>query len=570
LSRQRTIEREVELSGRGLFTGFPVRMRFKPAAAGSGITFVRTDQPEPVHIAARLENLSKRARRTSIRNGTAAIETVEHCLAAARGLSLDNLVIELDNAEIPAVDGSSLPFVETLRSAGITELDAEREVLDVTEPVRVADGAAELVAWPGEPGKLEVIYELDYGEAGPIGHQIHRFTLDENTFAEQIAPSRTFVLDREAEQLRAAGLGLHLTYSDILVIGENGPIENEFRFENECVRHKILDLVGDLMLAGCFVCGRIYARQAPGTRLNHELVRRLLEDAGAAPLRGAPPGPAGAGHPRRAADPAAPLPDAAGRSRGRDGRATAGRSASRTSPINEPFFQGHYPRQPIMPGVLIIEAMAQLGGILMSQKLEHTGKVAVLLSLDKVKFRRPVMPGDQLVMEAQAVRVKARTGQTQCRASVGGELVAEATIRFMLVDADPACVQRRPMSTSTPHCVRRSTGRAWAKTSRSVRSRMSVRMCGWATVAVLGPRVTLLGPAEFGTRNRFHSGCVLGAAPQDLKYKGGPTRLVVGNENVFREHVTIHRGTEVDRQSGGVTRIGNAQPAHGRRAPGAR
>jgi UDP-3-O-[3-hydroxymyristoyl] N-acetylglucosamine deacetylase/3-hydroxyacyl-[acyl-carrier-protein] dehydratase len=436
LSRQRTIEREVELSGRGLFTGFPVRMRFKPAAAGSGITFVRTDQPEPVHIAARLENLSKRARRTSIRNGTAAIETVEHCLAAARGLSLDNLVIELDNAEIPAVDGSSLPFVETLRSAGITELDAEREVLDVTEPVRVADGAAELVAWPGEPGKLEVIYELDYGEAGPIGHQIHRFTLDENTFAEQIAPSRTFVLDREAEQLRAAGLGLHLTYSDILVIGENGPIENEFRFDNECVRHKILDLVGDLMLAGCFVCGRIYARRS-GHHLNHELIRRLLETRARhlfeERLQGKPE--LDIRHVQRILPHRFPmlLVDRVVEM-DRDRRAVGIKNVT----INEPFFQGHYPRQPIMPGVLIIEAMAQLGGILMSQKLEHTGKVAVLLSLDKVKFRRPVMPGDQLVMEAQAVRVKARTGQTQCRASVGGELVAEATIRFMLVDAEPA------------------------------------------------------------------------------------------------------------------------------------
>jgi UDP-3-O-[3-hydroxymyristoyl] N-acetylglucosamine deacetylase/3-hydroxyacyl-[acyl-carrier-protein] dehydratase len=106
--------------------------------------------------------------------------------------------------------------------------------------------------------------------------------------------------------------------------------------------------------------------------------------------------------------------------------------------INEPFFQGHYPRQPIMPGVLVIEAMAQLSGILLSQKLEHTGKVAVLLSLDKVKFRRPVVPGDQLMIEALTIRVKARTGQTQCRATVGGELVAEAGIRFMLVDAEPA------------------------------------------------------------------------------------------------------------------------------------
>lgn len=436
MNRQRTIEREAEVAGRGLFTGFPVTLRFKPAPAGSGITFVRTDQPEPARIAARLENLTKRARRTSLRNGSAAIETVEHCLAAVRGLSIDNLVIELDNAEVPAADGSSRMFVEALQSAGVVELEAEREYLEITEPVRIAEGEAELVAWPGEPHKLEVIYELDYGADSKIGHQIHRFTLEANSFAEQIAPARTFVTDEEARQLQSAGLGTHLTYQDILVIGPEGPIDNTYVFENECVRHKILDLVGDLMLAGRFVCGRIYARKS-GHHLNHELVRRLLEVRARAAfqerLSGAPELDIRSvqrilphRYPMLLVDRVIEIE--------RDRRAVGIKNVT----INEGFFQGHYPRQPIMPGVLIIEAMAQLGGILMSQKLEHTGKVAVLLSLDRVKFRRPVTPGDQLVLEAQAVRVKARTGQTQCRATVGGELVAEAMIRFMLVDADPA------------------------------------------------------------------------------------------------------------------------------------
>ncbi len=409
--------------------------RFKPAPAGSGITFVRTDQPEPVRIAARLENLTKRSRRTSLRNGMAAIETVEHCLAAARGLAIDNLVIELDNAELPAADGSARPFVELLQAAGLTEQEAERKYIHITQPTRVNEADAELVAWPGEGDRLEIIYELDYGPGTPIGHQIQRFTVEPEGFAEQIAPARTFVLDEEARQLRAAGLGTHLTYDDILVIGADGPIENHYRYDNECVRHKILDLVGDLMLAGEFVCGTIYARKS-GHHLNHELVRKLIESRTREQFeqRLTRPPELDIRQVQRILPHRYPmlLVDRVIEIDG-DRRAVGIKNVT----INEPFFRGHYPRQPIMPGVLIIEAMAQLSGILLSQKLEHTGRVAVLLSLDKVKFRRPVIPGDQLVMEALRVRVKSRTGQTLCRATVGGELAAEAMIRFMLVDAEP-------------------------------------------------------------------------------------------------------------------------------------
>lgn len=434
-SRQQTIAREAELVGRGLFTGLPVKVRFRPAPADAGITFVRNDQPQPVSIPARIDNLTKRARRTSLRNGAVTIETVEHCLAAVRGMAIDNLCIELDNDELPAADGSSRPFFDALHEAGVKELEAERAPLRIRELVRVSEGESELVAWPGEDDSLDIIYELDYGPGSPIPRQIHRFALSRDDFASDLAPARTFVTEQEAGALRAAGLGTHLTYQDILVIGPDGPIENELRFPNECVRHKILDLVGDLMLCGSFVAGRIYARRS-GHSLNHELVRRLLEQRAAAHLQhkiGAKPQfdirqvqrilPHR--YPMLLIDRVVEL----------DGvrRAVGIKNVT----INEPFFQGHYPRQPIMPGVLIIEAMAQLGGLLLSQKLEHTGKVAVLLSLDKVKFRRPVSPGDQIVIEALSRRVRSRSGEVFCRAEVLGELAAEALIRFMLVDADP-------------------------------------------------------------------------------------------------------------------------------------
>lgn len=432
LSRQHTIQKEVEVAGRGLFTGFPVRARFRPAPIGSGVTFVRTDQPEPVRINARYENLTKRARRTSLRNGSMAVETVEHCLAAIRGMDIDNVEVELDNAELPAGDGSSMPFVSALTDAGVAEQDAERVVIRITEPLHAVEGDAELVIWPGDDQHLEVIYELDYGPNNAIGRQFHHYKVSADSFPQEIAPARTFVTESEAAELRAAGLGTHLQYQDILVIGRDGPIENEFRFPNECVRHKILDLVGDLMLAGAFVCGKVYARKS-GHSLNHELVHKIREWKAAEEMRARL---GGAKLDVRAVQRILPhrfpmlMVDRVIEIQG-DRRVVGVKNVT----INEPFFQGHYPNQPIFPGVMIIEALAQLGGILFSQKLEHTGKVAVLLSLDRAKFRRPVVPGDQLLLEVEAVRVKSRTGEIIGRATVQNELAAEATIRFMLVDA---------------------------------------------------------------------------------------------------------------------------------------
>lgn len=435
MSQQHTIEKDVEIVGRGLFTGLETKLRFRPAAADTGVTFVRSDQSPPIRIPVDLDHLTKRARRSSLKNGTVSIETIEHCLSALRGCEIDNVEIELDNDELPAVDGSAAPYVEALRTAGRVALPQERQYFNIRQPVRINEGTAELVAWPGEENRLDIIYELDYGADNPIGRQLYRYTLNPEDYLDEIAQARTFVTNAEADQLRAAGLGTHLTYDDIVVVGPDGPIENTFRYENECVRHKILDLIGDLMILGRFVCGRIYARRS-GHHLNHELVRRLLEqessDVFSDRLVSTPQLDIHAvqrilphRYPMLMVDRVLEIDG--------DRRAVGVKNVT----INEPFFQGHYPRQPILPGVLIIEAMAQLGGILLSQKLEHAGKVAVLLSLDKVKFRKPVLPGDQLVLEAQAVRVKSRTGQVACVARVGNEQVAEAAIRFMLVDADP-------------------------------------------------------------------------------------------------------------------------------------
>jgi UDP-3-O-[3-hydroxymyristoyl] N-acetylglucosamine deacetylase / 3-hydroxyacyl-[acyl-carrier-protein] dehydratase len=436
LRAQRTIKNPTEVSGRGLFTGAESTLRVRPAEPYSGITFIRTDQPLPVRIPAHVQNVSKRARRTALKNGAVTVETVEHCLSACSGLEIDNLEIDMTGDELPAGDGSSLLFVNMLQEAEPCDQEAECEQFVIPEVIRVADRDAELIALPplNNVDQLEVFYDLDYGEDSPIGRQVLSINVTQERFLKDIAPARTFVLQAEAEWLRENGLGTHLSYSDIVVFGDDGPIQNELRFPNECVRHKILDLVGDLALLGKRISGRIYARKS-GHALNHELVRAIIKcirDTEAAnmllrnptmdihrvqrilPHR----------YPFLMVDRIIEI----------DGTRRA--VGIKNVTINEPYFQGHYPGEPIMPGVLIIEAMAQIGGILMSQELEHKGKIAVLLSLDRVKFRRSVRPGDQLQLVAETVRVTARGGHLKCYATVGAEFVAEASIKFIMTDAD--------------------------------------------------------------------------------------------------------------------------------------
>jgi UDP-3-O-[3-hydroxymyristoyl] N-acetylglucosamine deacetylase/3-hydroxyacyl-[acyl-carrier-protein] dehydratase len=230
-------------------------------------------------------------------------------------------------------------------------------------------------------------------------------------------------------------LGKHLSPKDVLVIAADGPIDNAFRFTNECARHKVLDLLGDLYLVGRPLRGRLVAHKS-GHALNHLLARRLLEQQENSARQSMVHREAAVDirriqrilphrYPMLMIDRVLEIVG--------DTKAIGIKNVT----FNDIFFQGHYPGTPIMPGVLIVEAMAQLGGILLSQKLEHTGKLAVLLSMDKVKMRQPVVPGDQLLLEAVAVRVKSRTGHVRCKAFVEDKLAAEADIKFMLVDAEP-------------------------------------------------------------------------------------------------------------------------------------
>jgi UDP-3-O-[3-hydroxymyristoyl] N-acetylglucosamine deacetylase/3-hydroxyacyl-[acyl-carrier-protein] dehydratase len=433
---QKTIGKEVSFAGPGLFSGDVATLTFAPALAGSGITFVREQGERVATIPALVQNLVKKPRRTCLRNGSLFVETVEHCLAALSGLGIDNATVRLSGGnagEVPGGDGSSKPFVEILSDAGLQELDAPCDPLIIRKPVQVSLGDATLAALPGPTDHLEIIYDFEAGP--PIGRQTISFHLGDDDFVTQLAPARTFVFEQEAAELRNRGMGKHLSPKDLLVISPRGPIDNSFRFPDECARHKVLDLIGDLYLVGRPIRGRLVAHKS-GHELNHLLARKLVDQDESISRENMIQRDAALDirriqrilphrYPMLLVDRVVELVG--------DQKAVGIKNVT----FNDIFFQGHYPGTPIMPGVLIVEALAQLGGILLSQKLEHTGKLAVLLSMDKVKMRHPVVPGDQLILEAVAVRVKSRTGHVRCKAFVQDKLAAEADIKFMLVDSEP-------------------------------------------------------------------------------------------------------------------------------------
>ncbi|MEM6506886.1 MAG: UDP-3-O-acyl-N-acetylglucosamine deacetylase [Planctomycetota bacterium] len=431
---QQTIDKPVTISGPGLFNPQVTTLSIKPAPSNHGIVFARTDLGN-TPIPALVSRVVKRPRRSAIKQGEASVDVVEHLMSAAAALRLDNLVIEIDGPEVPIMDGSSLPFYEVLESAGRKDNDQPRKPLVIKEPVIIRDGDSVVAATPSDEPEMTLLYELDYGE-GPIGRQLVSFDFNRDNYKDQIAPCRTYSTQAEAEQAKAAGMFAHLTEDDALVIGTNGkPLgNNAFRFDDEPVRHKMLDLIGDLYLLGAPIQGRIVAYKS-GHALNQLLVKKLIaqyrkqtfsdlgRNAESIDIRGLfrmmPHR-----YPMLLVDRVVQIDG--------DRRAVGVKNVT----INEPFFQGHYPNTPIMPGVLIVEAMAQLSGVLIGQSLAQVGKLPVLLSMDRVKLRKPVTPGDQLFLEAETVKIRARIAHMRCRAYVGEELAAEAEVKFMMVDDD--------------------------------------------------------------------------------------------------------------------------------------
>jgi len=427
---QKTIKNPVEYEGIGIHTGAKVKIRFRPADADAGVSFIRVDLPERPRIPVNANSISYRMRRTSLRRDNGEVNTVEHLLAALSGMGIDNLNIEVDGPELPGGDGSALTYVQLLKEAEIITQESQKKVFEVKTPIAVVEDDVTLIALPNEGG-LTISYTLDY-PVPAVGSQFLSVRVTEESFEREIAPARTFCLSSEVEELQRQELGKGANYENTLVVGDSGVINNTLRFPDEFVRHKVLDLIGDLFILNARLHAHVVANKS-GHPMNMKLVKKILEEMRRQEDEQATRNETSLGireiqkilphrYPFLLIDRVIEL----------DGYRRA--VGIKNVTYNEAFFQGHFPGQPIMPGVLIFEALSQLAGVLLLRKMENVGKTAVLLSIDKARIRKTVVPGDQLVLEAVASKVKSRTGQVNARAKVDGKVVAEAQIRCMLVD----------------------------------------------------------------------------------------------------------------------------------------
>lgn len=464
LELQRTISQTASMSGVGLHTGTSCTMTFKPAPENFGIRFVRTDLGGNPEIPANADNVIDVSRGTTLGIGEAKVHTVEHVLAAIVGLQIDNIIIELNGIEPPIGDGSSIPYVEVLKQAGFTQQDAPKDYLIIDETVMYHDDEKQIdiVALPLDDYRVTVM--VDYQNPALGSQHTGMFNL-EKEFVEEFAPARTFCFLSEVEALANQGLikGGDIDNAVVIVdkkaddeelemlrkkigvkekvtIGDNGILNSkELRFKNEPVRHKLLDLLGDLALIGTPIKAQILAAR-PGHKANVEfakMVRKLYQqkklvrkyqfvkkegivfDINAIqrilPHR----------YPFLLVDKIIHLE--------LDKKVIGIKAVS----INEPFFQGHFPGQPIMPGVLIIEAMAQTGGVLLLNSFPNPEeKLVYFMQINNAKFRKPVVPGDQLQLEIELTNKKSKVVMMKGKAYVDGALVSEAEFMAGIVDRE--------------------------------------------------------------------------------------------------------------------------------------
>ena len=441
--KQRTILREVSISGKSLHTGEEVQLTLKPAAVNHGIVFQRMDLFGKPELKPLVDFVTDLVRSTTIADGHAKVNTVEHVLSALSGCGVDNVLVEMDASEPPILDGSAKHFVNLIQQAEPVEQDAERVYFELDEPISVTRGASSIIALPHDGFRVTCTSTDDRG----IHTQHLSLDIDPESYVAQVAPARTFTIYEDIEELLKLGKikGGSLD-SAIVIKGDKILSKEPLRFKEEFVRHKILDIVGDIVLVGMPIKAHFIAVR-PGHALNAEL-SKVLRQKMLEKIKGA----------KKAAEPkkAAAVMDVPETvmdirrvmdllphrypfimiDRVIDMVSEDELVALKNVTINEPYFQGHYPGRPVMPGVLQVEAMAQAAGVLLLRKLPvEENKIAFFMSVDKVKFRQAVEPGDSVEIRVKLVKIrgnKIATATGVC--TVGGKVVSSAELMFMLAD----------------------------------------------------------------------------------------------------------------------------------------
>ena len=438
--KQRTILREVSIKGKSLHTGEEVNLTLKPALENTGVIFRRIDLFGKPELKPLIDLVDDLVRSTTIADGHAKVQTIEHVLSALSGCGVDNVVIEMDASEPPILDGSAKHFVNLIQQAEPVEQDAEREYFVLEEPISVTRGSSSIIALPHDGFRITCTSADDRG----IHTQHLSLDLDPETYVAQVAPARTFTIYEDIEELLKLGKikGGSLD-SAIVIKGDKIVSKEPLRFKDEFVRHKILDILGDITLVGMPIKAHIVGVR-PGHALNAELSKvlrkKLLEKKkGTAAAKKVLPVESHEKtidirgvlnllphrYPFVMIDRVVEIVS--------DDELVALKNVT----INEPFFQGHYPGRPVMPGVLQVEAMAQAAGVLLLRKLPaDDNKIAFFMSVDKVKFRQAVEPGDSVEIRVKLVKIrgnKIATASAECK--VSGKLVSSAQLMFMLADA---------------------------------------------------------------------------------------------------------------------------------------
>ncbi|MBK1881998.1 bifunctional UDP-3-O-[3-hydroxymyristoyl] N-acetylglucosamine deacetylase/3-hydroxyacyl-ACP dehydratase [Luteolibacter pohnpeiensis] len=432
---QHTLAGSATLEGTSLHTGAKVTLTLKPAPEGHGFKFRRIDLPDQPFISADADKVQTVERATTLAEGSVKVHTVEHVLSALTGMGIDNAIIEMDANEPPIGDGSSRPFVELIKSAGIVAQKELRKTWEIREPIHMETGDGTLITIV--PSKT---FRVSVTNVGPEGRFTQYFStiVTPETYEKEIAAARTFVYYEDVKPLLEKGLIKGGSIESAVVIRGGEVLSKEpMRFTNEFARHKALDLIGDLMLSGKRFLGHVIAIK-PGHGPNTKMAAQLKSEYNR--MRAMVPAPMAIPKGESVLninDVLKILPHRypflmVDRIVGIEGDTKC--ICIKNVTINEPYFIGHFPGHPIMPGVLQLEAMAQVSSILMLRIPENAGKIGYFMSADKVKWRRPVLPGDTLFIEAETLKIRGSIGQTRCRCLVNGEIVSEAELKFALLD----------------------------------------------------------------------------------------------------------------------------------------